>query len=248
MEQRLDIDDGTLLGGRVSHRQRLDGHRTGIEAVLVAAAVPARPGERALEAGTGSGAGLLCLAARVPGLRGTGVERDPGLAMLARENVLRNGFISVEIIATDIATFRGDEPYDHAFANPPWHQFAGTPSRDVAREAAKRGAPGLLSVWANALAGCVRHRGTVTLVVAAAVLPECVIALTRSGCGSLAILPLWPRAEVAAKLLILQARRSGRGPARLLPGLVLHEADGGYTEAAKAILRDGAMLTVQESR
>jgi tRNA1(Val) A37 N6-methylase TrmN6 len=244
MVDPTDTDDGTLLGGRVCHRQRRGGHRTGIEPVLVAAAVPARPGERALEAGTGSGAGLLCLAARVPGLRGTGVERDPGLARLARENALRNGFTSIDVIATDIATFRGDEPYDHAFANPPWHHSAGTPSPDAAREAAKRGAPGLLSVWAGALARCVRHHGTVTLIIAAAVLPDCVIALTRSECGSIAVLPLWPRAGVTAKLLILQARRSGRGPARVLPGLVLHEGDGRYTDAAQAILGDGAALTV----
>jgi tRNA1Val (adenine37-N6)-methyltransferase len=238
-----DIDEGTLLGGRLSHRQLRDGHRTGIEPVLLAAAVPARPGERVLEAGTGSGAGVLCLAARIPGLRGTGIERDPKLAQLARDNAARNGFDAVDILCMDIAAFRTVEPYDHAFANPPWHDAAGTPSPDGAREAAKRGAPGLLASWATALAKCVRHHGTVTFVVVAGVLPDCIAALTRSGCGSIGILPLWPRPGAAAKLVIVQARRAGRAPARLTPGLVLHE-DGAFTRAAQDVLRDGAGLTV----
>lgn len=239
-----DLDDGTLLGGRVSHRQLRDGHRTGIEPVLLAAAVPARPGERVLEAGTGSGAGIRRLAARSPGVHGTGIERDPKLAELARDNAARNGFDAVDILCTEITAFRALQPYDHAFANPPWHHAAGTPSPDGSREAAKRGAPGLIASWATALAGCVRHHGTVTFIVVVGVLPDCIAGLTKSGCGSVAILPLWPRAGVAAKLVIIQARRGGRAAARLSPGLVLHEQDGGYTEAAQAVFRSGGTINV----
>ncbi|MCX7381847.1 MAG: SAM-dependent methyltransferase, partial [Alphaproteobacteria bacterium] len=64
-----------LLGGRVVHSQPELGHRTGVEPVLLAAFVPARPGERVLEGGSGAGAGLLCLAARVA-VSGLGVEID----------------------------------------------------------------------------------------------------------------------------------------------------------------------------
>ena len=60
--------DGHLLGGRVSYAQPREGFRSGIEPVLLAAAIPARPGEHVLEGGSGAGAALLCLAARVPGL------------------------------------------------------------------------------------------------------------------------------------------------------------------------------------
>jgi tRNA1(Val) A37 N6-methylase TrmN6 len=47
---------------------------------------------------------------------------------------------------------------------------------------------------------------------------------------------------VAAKRILLQARRGGRGPDRVLPGLVLHEAQGGYTAEAEAVLREAAPL------
>ena len=60
----MDTTEGTLLGGRVRYAQPARGYRTGIEPVLLAAAVPAVPGQAVLEAGTGAGAALLCLAAR----------------------------------------------------------------------------------------------------------------------------------------------------------------------------------------
>jgi tRNA1(Val) A37 N6-methylase TrmN6 len=53
---------------------------------------------------------------------------------------------------------------------------------------------------------------------------------------------LWPKAGKEAKLLLVRGVKGGRGPSRLLPGLVLHEPDGRYTEAAEAVLRDGAVL------
>ncbi|MDE2577133.1 MAG: SAM-dependent methyltransferase, partial [Rhodospirillales bacterium] len=62
------------------------------------------------------------------------------------------------------------------------------------------------------------------------------------GCGSLAVLPLWPRPGRAAKLVLLRAVRGGRGPSEMLPGLVLHRADGGFTAEAEAVLRGGAAL------
>jgi tRNA1(Val) A37 N6-methylase TrmN6 len=59
------------------------------------------------------------------------------------------------------------------------------------------------------------------------------------------VYPLWPSVEApAAKRVIVSARRDSRGPARLAHGLVLHAPDGRFTEAADAILRDAAPLTV----
>ena len=74
------LTEDRLLDGRVLLRQPSDGLRAGLDAVMLAAHVPARPGEKVLELGCGSGAALLCLLARVPGLEGIGIERDPAHA------------------------------------------------------------------------------------------------------------------------------------------------------------------------
>ena len=232
----------TLLGGRVMHAQRSHGHRSGIEPVLLAASVPARPGESVFEAGTGGGAALLCLAARVGELRGLGVELDPELAVLARENVARNGFTGIEIVQSDIATLSSTALFDHAMANPPWYEPRATASPDTARARARQASEGLLSVWAGALGKRLRHRGTITFIIHAASLAECLAAFSGAGCGSHAVMPLWPRVGRAAKLVLVQAVRGGRGPSRLLPGLVLHGEGQTYTVAADRVLREGAAL------
>ncbi len=231
-----------LLGGRVRHAQGLQGHRTGIEPVLLAACIPARPGELVLEGGTGSGAALLCLAHRVAGISGIGIEREPGQVAVARANLAANGWGDLAVIEADLESWAPDLVFDHGFANPPWHADAATASPDAARDLARRAPPGLFALWATRLAAGLRHRGTLSFVTSAATIPQCLDAFTRAGCGSHTIFPLWPKAGRPAKLVLLQAVRGGRGPARLLPGLVLHAAEGGYTEAARAVLEDGAAL------
>ena len=54
--------------------------------------------------------------------------------------------------------------------------------------------------------------------------------------------PLWPKPGRAAKLVLLRGVKGGRGACRVLPGLVLHAPEGGYTAAAEAVLREGAAL------
>lgn len=234
---------GTLLGGRVRYRQFATGHRTGIEPVLLAAAIPARPGQTVLESGTGAGAGLLCLGARVPGVIGIGVERDPTLAALAQANFAANGQ-SCAAVAADIGCAPLARGLHHGFANPPWHDPAGTPSPSASQDLARRRQDGLTARWTASLAAPLRDGGTLTLILPLHQVPEALAALPACGCGAARLLPLWPRAGRPAKLAILQARRGGRSPFVLLPGLTLHEADGRFTAAAEAILRDGSALSM----
>jgi tRNA1(Val) A37 N6-methylase TrmN6 len=233
----MQVTEGHLLGGRVRYAQPRDGFRSGIEPVLLAAAVPARPGERVLEVGSGAGAALLCLAARVGGIRGVGVERDPALAVIAAGNAAANGWDDLAFVAADIADCPDIGLFDHACANPPYHPATGTASPDTARDAARRARPDLFAIWAASMGQCLRSRGTVTWIVAAAVLPACVMALTAAGCPPTVLLPLWPRAGQAAKLVLLHAVKGGRSRFRVAPGLVLHAGSNGYTQAAEAILR-----------
>src|SRR6516164_6698643 len=96
--------EDALLGGRLVLRQPLRGHRFGHDAVLLAAATPARTGEHAIDLGAGVGAAGLALARRVEGLAITLIELDPNLAALARENAARNALANrVRAVCLDVA-------------------------------------------------------------------------------------------------------------------------------------------------
>lgn len=238
-----------LLGGRVRLCQPRGGFRAAIDPVLLAAAVPARPGEHVLEAGTGTGAAALCLLARVTEVRVTAIERDPALADLAAANAALNGAADrLTVIAGDV-TARGIAreaaalgACAHAMANPPFHR-AGTPSPVAARRQAGHESPEAeLADWVAAMARRLVPRGTLTLILPPARLPDALAACAAAAIGSVTFVPLWPRAGEPAKRVIVQGIRGGRAPCRLTAGLVLHRGDGRYTEAAERILREGAAL------
>jgi tRNA1(Val) A37 N6-methylase TrmN6 len=238
-----DLTEDRLLDGRVRLRQPRRGLRAGLDAVLLAAGVPALPGQRVLEAGCGSGAGFLCLAARVPGLTILAVERDAALAGLARANAAANGLDGrVEVIEGDVRDLtlaRRLPPCDHAFANPPFWPGGTAPPEAVRRAATHEEAS--LADWARFMAAPLARRGSLSLILPAARLDAAMAALAVAGCGGTRLVPFWPHAGEAAKRLLLQARRGGRGPARVEPGLVLHDT-AGFTVAADAVLRDAGAL------
>ena len=97
------LTEDRLLGGRVLYRQPREGFRAAIDPVLLAAAIPAWAGEHVLEGGTGAGAALLCLAARVPGITGLGIDRDPALVLVARANAAANSRHGLDFVAGDLA-------------------------------------------------------------------------------------------------------------------------------------------------
>ncbi|WP_207477657.1 tRNA1(Val) (adenine(37)-N6)-methyltransferase [Arenibaculum pallidiluteum] len=235
-----------LLGGRVVLSQPESGYRAAIDPVLLAAAVPAAPGERALDLGCGVGAATLCLAVRIPGLRVAGIELQPQLAALARLNAAQTGIADrVSIAEGDLRDLQaGAAGYDHVLANPPYLR-AGThtPPPDASRAAAHGEGEADLAAWIAAAARMLRPRGLLTLVHRADRFDE-VVACLRPRFGSIALFPLWPRAGVPARRVLVQACKGARGPARVLPGLILHGPDGRYTAEAEAVLRDAAALTL----
>jgi tRNA1(Val) A37 N6-methylase TrmN6 len=236
--------DGWLLDRRVRYAQPADGYRTGIEPVLLAASVPALAGHRVLEAGVGAGAGLLCLAARVPGVSGVGIEIDPAMAELARRNMAANDRSNLLIVTADIGAWAGDDMFDHAFCNPPWHDSAATSSPTGRRRLATHEGQLPLEGWIVSLRAALRPGGSLTLMVGVAQTGRTMTGLHAAGFGRLTLAPLWPKPGRDAKLLLIQGLAGRRDPDRVTPGLVLHDTDGQFSAGAQALLRDGSALVI----
>ena len=245
-----DLTRDAFLGGRVAVHQPAKGYRAGVDAVLLAAACEARPGERILELGCGVGTAALCLAARVPGLSITGVERDAAAADLARRNAAEAG-APLDVVTADIAALPDlvrQIGFHHVILNPPYfRRDASWPSADAAREAAMgEAAHTPLAEWLAIAARRVAPKGWVTAIHRAERLDDLLAGLACL--GSVQIQPLVPRAGRSARLVLVRARKGGRAPLVLLSPLVMHEgaahlADGeDYTAGLRAILRDGAPI------
>ncbi len=235
---------GWLLDSRVRYAQPAEGYRTGIEPVLLAASVPAQAGQLVLEAGTGAGAGLLCLAARVPGVCGLGVEIDPPMADLARQNSAANGFNDLAIVTADIAGWRGDRMFDHAFSNPPWHDSVDTTSPSARRRLATHVGAVPIEGWIDAMRVALRPGGSLTVIVPASQLIRVGTSLQAAKFGQLTLFPLWPKPGRDAKLTLIRGYAARQGADRVSPGLILHDIDGRFSDDAQSLLRGGEALVI----
>jgi tRNA1(Val) A37 N6-methylase TrmN6 len=245
---RLETSDDTLLGGRVALRQPKDGYRAAIDPVFLAAAVPAGPGDLVLDVGAGVGAASLCLARREPGCNIRGIELQRDLVRLATENVIANGLNGkVDVMVGDLLRpppRLAPGAFAHVMANPPFMaEGTATASPQAGKAQANMEGEAQLADWVRFALTMVRPKGSVSFIHRADRL-EVLLGALAGKAGDIAVFPLWPGTMKPAGRVIVRARKGVGSPTRLLPGLVLHEADGRYTPAADAVLREGAGLVL----
>jgi tRNA1Val (adenine37-N6)-methyltransferase len=239
-----DLTDDAFLCGRLQLWQPRRGYRAATDPVLLAACVDARAGQRVLDLGCGAGAASLCLAARVPGLVHVGLEVQADYADLARRNATRNG-VAMQVVTGDVAAMPRDlrVDFDHVIANPPYYPPGGTPSPDAGRALALQVATPI-DTWVAAGLRRLAPGGWLTMILAVDLIPAALSLAPHA-----TILPLAPRDGRVAPRVVLQVRKTGKQPFRLLAPFVIHAGavhDGdreSYTAAANAVLRDGAALS-----
>jgi tRNA1(Val) A37 N6-methylase TrmN6 len=240
-----------ILGGRLRLRQRRDGHRVGLDAILLAAAAGA-PAARVVDVGAGVGAVGLALLQRWPAATGDLVEIDPELAALAEENAALNGLAERARIAiadalapkSRRAAGLADEAADLVVANPPYLAAeAARASPDPRRARAHVAGVGstALADWVVACLALLAPGGRFVMIQRADALPALLPAFAGR-LGDLALRPVHPRAEAPAIRLLISGIKGSKAPLRLLPGLTLHGADGAATPLAAAIQLGEAVL------
>ena len=244
----MPVSEDALLGGRVRLRQPVDGARASIDPVFLAAAVPVEPGELVLDIGCGTGAAMLCLAAREPQCRVTGLERQRDLVRIAGDNVILNG------MATRASVMVGDllnppprisaGAFDHVIANPPYlNRERANETANPARAEATIEGDAQFGAWVRFALSMARPQGTVTFIHRADRI-DAVLGQLAGWAGEVVVFPLWPGVGKPASRIIVRARKQVAAPARLAVGLMLHEADGRFSDAAEAVLRGGDGLAL----
>ena len=172
--------------------------------MLLAAATPARPGDRVVDFGAGVGAAGLAVARRVPDIDLVLVEIDAALAALARANAAANA-IAADVIVLDVeasadafaAVGLAPDSVDVVLMNPPFNDAArhrASPDRRARWRMSRprpRSRAGFMRRAASSNPG-----GALTLIWRADGIAEVLAALDR-GFGSLEILPVHARCDGA---------------------------------------------------
>lgn len=240
--------DGFLDKRFFVHQPKTAAHRSGMDAILLAASIEPQAGDRVADLGAGAGVAGLAVATRHVGTEIVLVERDKVMLELARRslNETENRHLSgrVSIIEFDLektsnerrAARIADGSFDFVIANPPFNHAGHRRSPNESRAAAHMMDEATLPGWIDHAAAMLKPGGTLSLILRPASLRNVLDALDPQF-GAIQLLPLFAKSGEGAKRVIVSGRKGRKTGLSLLPGLVLHRDDGSWSEEAAAILR-----------
>lgn len=225
-----------VLNKRLKLLHSEKGFRTSIDSVLLAASCPAKTGEHVLDIGCGVGGAGLSVLTRVEGVNLTGVEIQEDHAELARKNAKTNGFEGqCSFLHSDICTYKSDQAFDHVICNPPYlEDGAHLRSPDAEKATAMGFNNADLKEWIDVAYRRLRPKGSMAMIHRADMMDVIIHAMGKRF-GAVEVFPLWPKAGVQAKRVVIRAMKDRRSPTIMHAGLVLHQENGDYTYQAQEI-------------
>lgn len=232
------LDDLQLAG--LSILQKEKGFRYGMDAVLLADFAHIDPKAHVADFGTGTGILPLLLAGRSKGCRFDAFEIQPDMADMAKRSVQINGLterIAVHALPVEQAEeviLRGS--LDAIVCNPPYG-VAGTTllNPDAALSTARhQGADGLAD-WFRMAHRLLRGKGRFHMIYPAPRMLEAMTALSRAHLEPKRFRLIYPYADRAANLVLIEAMKDARPMLHPEPPLIVYQADGSMTEELRRI-------------
>ncbi|WP_172844490.1 tRNA1(Val) (adenine(37)-N6)-methyltransferase [Tumebacillus algifaecis] len=213
-----------------------------LDAVLLARFASLRNKDRVIDLGTGNGVIPLLLAARSSASRAeiVGLEIQARLADMAQRNVEGNRLQEIiNIVHGDtreaVQTF-GSESFDLVVCNPPYRPAGvGDQSLNEHVKIAKHEITCTLEQAMDAAAGLVRYEGKVAFVHRPDRLADIFTAMRARKLEPKRMLLVHPRPDNRPNIVLVEAIKGGRPELRIDPPLIVHQADGSYTEEILAL-------------
>jgi len=212
------------------------GHRSGMDAMLLAALVAGEGPMRVADLGAGAGAAGLAVASRIGTAEVTLVERAPLMAGFARKTLALAGNAAlagrVSVLEADVALSGKariaagllDDVYDHVIMNPPFNDRVDSRTPDALKAQAHAMDDDLFERWIKTAGAIMKPGGQLSLIARPQSIAEIIAACGRRF-GGIEITPLHARAgEAALRILVppttgSRSRRALRLPrVRLEPG------------------------------
>ncbi len=245
LRQGERIDD--LIPGGLKIIQNASAPCFSLDAVLLAAFAPLKPGWQVVDLGTGTGVLPLLLHARESSCSICGLELMGSMADMARRSVALNGLEnSIRIITGDIrnaAVLLGKAQADLVTANPPYFQPGrGRESLDPLWAAARSERFCPLSLLFEQAALLLKPLGRLALVHRAERLAELLSFGREQGLHAERLRLVQPRLDKPANLLLLEFRKGSRQQLLIEPALWVYGRGSDYSPEMQAIYQAWEVL------
>jgi tRNA1Val (adenine37-N6)-methyltransferase len=229
--------------GIVSITQQKKGVRFTLDSLLLADFCRIKQRDRVLEPGAGTGIISLLLAKKFPNARFVADELEPGAYELLIQNIKDNALTeNIKPINADICDLTSSlppHPFDVIVANPPYTKAgAGRTSPFPDRQLARLAQTAPIDAWLD-LKDLLKNKGRYFLVLPASRAAELVTLLRKRDLEPKRLRFVHPSLHKPASLALVEAIRSAGIGLDVLPPLIVHEQDGGYTEEVRDIYGTG---------
>ncbi len=226
------------------------GHRAGMDAMMLAAAVPSAFKGRLADFGAGAGAAGLAVLSRCAGAEAVLVELAEEMAAFADTTLGHPGNAHLgdraSVLRADV-TLSGsarrnaglvDRSFDFVVMNPPFNAVEDRATPDALRRQAHVAEEGLFENWLRSAAAVLKPTGGVALIARPEQLRKILDALDGRF-GSAEMIAVQPRPQAAAIRIVIRAWRGARGKFSVLPPLVMHEGAGNGFSARADLVCNG---------
>lgn len=236
-----------LLRGKVRLHDEEGSYHPSIDTLLLAASADLKAGEHWWDVGCANGAVALCMMARCPDIRVTGLELNTSAAEEARRNAeLNDRQRQFDVVIGDLADLPCDLrqiSFDHIITNPPFfRKDASTVSPSPRRAEAHHAMSLSLTDWIRLCLKRLKPGGSLTLIHPGDQLGDVLTVLSEK-CGRICVLPILTRAgQTHCKRVLVRAKLHAATPLQLLPALTVLKADGSYTDTMCNILEKAQPL------
>ena len=235
-----DLSTNKILGGYISILQLKKGFRVGIDSILLASSV--NNCSCCLELGSGSGVISVCIAKRIPNIEILGIENNIELVNIANKNVEKNGlsennikFLCLDVVGKEFKILHNNY-FDQVVMNPPYFsEKSVNPSKNTEIFKARYESKSFLEDWVNIAYKKLIPKGSLNFIFRTESIDR-VLAILNPHWGDIRIYPLWPKAGIESKLFLIQAKKDVKTKAKILPGMILHNKNGSYTDACNDVL------------
>lgn len=212
------------------------GHRSGMDAMLLASLVPNNLKGRVVDLGAGAGAAGLAVASRCLKAHVTLVERSAFMVSYAQKTLMlkQNEQLAERICLLEAdVTLKGknrltaglvDNSFDFAIMNPPFNNPADRKTPDKQKSEAHVMPEAMFDHWLRSAAAIVKPGGYLGLIARPQSLNDILRAL-KGRFGGICIIPVHAHATTAAIRILFYAKRGSRTALSILPALVMHESD-----------------------
>lgn len=230
----------TLFDRRLEIRQKKEGYRFSIDALLLAHFAEPRPADRVIDLGTGCGVIPLILAFRRKAEAIVGVEVQPSLADLARQNVSLNRFSSqIEIWEKDFRNLPEESgAFDSALCNPPYRRTgSGRVNPQEEKALARHEINATLEDVLRAAHHLLKNKGRFYSIYPATRTADLFQGLRRFHLEPKRVQFVHSRDREEARLVLVEALKEGKTQVKILPPFVLYDSEGRYTLQAEEVFR-----------